>query len=282
MRQIAKSYLAELFCGTGPESPLAAALTEQLSESDVALFGAFEAAVVVTVSQQLFRQWWTNDPVSAKLWNNLRKVLKHDPRFHRFPVEEPEWITLVNAESLRDSATPWNDDELLQLACETPSEGAPLGDFVTALLSEVANQPDRCQAVRIDQLFSAIRQAVNQNLRAEIAFSADIREISPDLRITIELAQKQLQPEIAGIIAGYAKSGKLKQADAICLSDATSDLLHDYGEFGEAARSFIEYLQAHLPDLSEEEYRTRFKTRFEYLARLAKVRLAEILRENWK
>ena len=148
VRQIAKSYVAELFCGNGPESSLAAALAEHLAGSDIALFGAFEAAVVVTVSRQLFRHWRTNDPVSAKLWNNLHKVLKHDSRFHQFPIDDPEWVTIVDAEMLQEDATQWNDDELLRIACEIPSDGATLGDFIFGLLSEVASQPGKCQAVK--------------------------------------------------------------------------------------------------------------------------------------
>jgi hypothetical protein len=282
VKEIARSFLGELFSGDPPRSLLATAIADDLDCTDEQLFCVFESIVVNAVVYANFRHWRTNDPVGARLWNNLRKVLRSNPRFHLFPSDQPVWVTTARESELLEDMPPVDKDELQRLASSLPSHAATLGDYVYSILSEIAALSDRCRAVKIGSVFTAIRELFVQEVKRDQDTPGDASDIGPELKVTIDAARRSILTETVAITSQYQEAGKLTALETRALTSAAGDLLKDYCDFGEETKLFIDYLRTYVPGLTEAIYRERFKTRFEYLARYCRRRLCEILREKWR
>lgn len=278
---LALSSVAGLFRRNGSVPYLTAALGDDLDGDDVTLFRAFEAIVVVSVSQHLFHQWKTNDPNSAKLWEAMQRVLRNDRRVIRFPHESPEWVTVAADGDIREDAAPWAEDELLCLALQTPSVGMRMGEFVYELLTQVAQTDDKQRAVKIDVLFAAMREATNQHLSFDLASRLQPSHQDVEWKLIVDDTIQQVRTEVATKINRYVAEGKMTEASAKQFDQALRDFLDDFGVYGEPAKQFLEYLQVYAPDLGKKEYLSELRGRFEYLARFAQQRFFVILRENY-
>ncbi|MGH7496346.1 MAG: hypothetical protein ACREOO_28680 [bacterium] len=55
----------------------------------------------------------------------------------------------------------------------------------------------------------------------------------------------------------------------------------EYVTVEECQRSNYDYLQQHLPELTQAEYKHKHRCRFEYLAKLTRQELLHTLRKEW-
>ena len=79
-RDMATSAVAGLFSPGDGQAPIVTALVDYLDSDDTSLFLRFQAVVIGAASQELFHRWHENDSLSARLWRNLQRALRHDER----------------------------------------------------------------------------------------------------------------------------------------------------------------------------------------------------------
>ncbi|MBI3872884.1 MAG: hypothetical protein HY304_07400, partial [candidate division Zixibacteria bacterium] len=182
---VARSCVGSLFLRKGPDSDLGVALADVLNASDAELFIQFCRVVTRRVSQELYHRWPETDPDGAKISRNMWRALGHDPRIVIFPADDPIWVTTVKEGDLKTGAEPVDADGVVRLLLELWNEELPMADLLAAVLERIADLPGRSRAVRIDILFTALRQAA-QEMRAIEWTSGERVSVDPELRRAIE------------------------------------------------------------------------------------------------
>ena len=277
---LSTSIVAGLFTENGSHSPLAKALENVLSSNDAVLFMRFRNVIVRAASQELFHRWRENDPLSARLWRNLHRVIRRDERIVAFPVDNPEWLSLTDVTDLQAEFLPVHHDEIIRIISSQKPDYGSLTDLIVAVLSAVVAAPSYQNTIKIDLLFSALRETSREIKARQLADEIPHNCSNPVLSIAIDQATEQVVKNANAKLGRYQATGKLSPAVVEVFRRALSDLIADCADGG-PAQCYYEYLHKHKPDLTLEVYRRTLRTRFEYLAELVRNDFIEEMRRRY-
>lgn len=280
VEQMATSVLSGLFRKDAPDSPLAKALANVLQFDDVTLFLRFKSVVLRAASQELFHRWGENDPLSARLWRNLHRVVRQDERLVVFPVDKPEWVSPMNVAELQAGLPPVSHDEVVRIISSQGERHRSLADSITAILSNVVSIPGCQNAVRIEILFSVLRETTSEVMVQLLAKEVPSKRDDPLLSVAVDRATEQVFQNVETKLGRYQGTGKLHPDIVEVFRLALSDLVADCADGG-PAQSYYEYLGAHQPSLVLEDYRQTMRTRFEYLAESVRKDFIEAMRKQY-
>ncbi len=278
--QIATSVVAGLFTKRGSDSPLAKALESVLESDEVTLFLRFRNIVVKSISQELFHRWRENDPLSARLWRNLHRVILKDEHLVVFPVNKPEWVSLKNVSLLQTDLPLINHDEMVRIISSQGEHNHSLVSLITAILSDVVNISRYQNAVPIEMLFSALRETISEVLTQRLVNKIPGNHNDPLLLVAVDRATKQVLQKMENRLIRYQSTGKLHPTIVKVFKLALSELVNDYADGGQT-QSYYEYLHVHKPELTAEEYRQNLRAKFEYLAESVRKDFIEAMREQY-
>jgi hypothetical protein len=263
--EITQSLLAELFIDTGPQSRLAIALQDHLDGDDAALFFRFQRVVWNAVRQELFHRWPENDPLSARLWRRLQRVIRDDDRIMAFPSDRAEWIAAAMLEPAAQLDL-LDEIELRRIAAEVFHPTLRTADLVARV---VTHPTCRNKAISIEALFGVLRECIPQGLALALEEEMSSPSPNPDYTLAVEKAVAAIRPGLPPVLDHYIRKGKLTEELAQGFSRALIDLATDWGE-GEPAMDYHEYLHAHCPHITRDSYRAEYRAVFEYLAEKVK------------
>jgi len=280
IEHIAISVVAGLFTERGSVSPLAKTLEDALKFDDVTLFLRFLNVAVKTASQELFHRWGESDPLSARLWRNLHRVIRQDERLVVFPVDKPEWVSPKKVVDLQAGLPPVSYDEIVRIISGQGQHQHSLADLITAILANVVSTPGCQNAVRIEILFSALRETTSEVTALQLANEVSCDRDDPLLSVAIDRATKQVFQNVETKLGRYQGTGKLHPDTVEVFRLALSDLVADCADGG-PAQSYYEYLHVHKPGLALEDYRQTLRTRFEYLAETVRKDFIEAMRKQY-
>ncbi len=280
VEHLAISVVASMFTGKGSDSPLAEALENVLDSDDVTLFLRFRNIVVRTASQELFHRWGENDALSARLWRSLHRVIRRDVRMVVFPIDNPEWISLTDVTDLKANLPPVNHDEIVRIISSQEQDHRGFADLIVAILSAVVKASGCQNAVRVDLLFSALRETTHEIKVQQLVDEVPCNRSDPFLSVAIDRATQQVLHNVEAKLGRYQAAEKLHPDVVKLFRLALSDLVADCANGG-PAQSYYEYLRVHRPDLSLEGYRRTLRTRFEYLAESVRKDFIEEMRKRY-
>lgn len=260
--------VAGLFGGDGPELLLEVILAEQPEPDDITIFLRFQAIVARTAGQELFHRWDESDPLSARLWRTVHRVLRHDPRFVLFPGDRPEWAALAGVDKLCAENPLIDFDGLAHIVADAYSPRKSIASLLADILTILADSGRYRLCLSVDMLYAALRQAVAAAAGAD-AFGEEYQSVpDPVLAIALDKALHQAASEVDKILNRYDRTGKLPAELIEPFRKALADIVGDLAA-GFPAMSYLRYLRLYLPQLTPKEYRNRYRTRFEYLAEIA-------------
>ena len=264
VEQLTLSMMGGLFSG-GPDTPLGKALKPSLETDDVSLFLRFKVVVVRTVAQELFHRWHESDPAGAKLWRNLHRAVRHDKRLVVFPWDKPEWVTLAGkTESKSDlRCLEYKDVANAVAKCGYPLSG--LADYIVNILTLWEQAGGAGGAVRVETIFAVLREGVSSEMIADVNARGDTFCLDPDVQLAVDRARRVALHDLHVRLEKYAADGKLPPAMPNAFRKALTDLMDDCVDGG-PAQSYFDYLHLHAHEVSEDEYRKNYRSRFEYLA----------------
>jgi hypothetical protein len=149
----------------------------------------------------------------------------------------------------------------------------------TVLKDSEANSGDRC-VLSIDELFAALRLQRQDAVLTELVRRCETEPVNPQLRIAVERATQFAYEHFDKKLKRYGDTGKLQPEELSRIRNALMDLISDCGDGGPAQPDF-QYLKAHWPDLEWEDYRKKYRARFEYLREEAQKRFAQAFAEEY-
>lgn len=281
VEQQTTSVIAGLFCVEGADTALKTALTGYLEEDDISLFTRFQSVVVNHAWQELFHRWKEHDRADFLLWRNFNRVLSKDARISLFPSDNPQYVSLAGSKELYGDRPPIDHDRLVQIIGSIERVFSSTSDLVYEILLRISEVPDCQNAVKKHILFSALSYAKKVIASAELEKSAVNGRTNPDLKIAVERALETTVKKLKAKLDKYRIDGKL-ESDVVEKSDrALRDILEDCAESGEPAQSYYDYLTAHWSDLVYEDYRKRYRSRFEYLAEFVRKSFLKDMRDQF-
>jgi len=279
-RDMATSAVAGLFSAReGEQAPIVTALADHLDSDDTSLFLRFQAVVIGAASQELFHRWHENDSLSARLWRNLQRALRHDDRLAVVPAGRPEWVCLADSEGYRPDkpSIGYGDLEAIVRGLQTPAGFT--GDMIVKVLQEVGEMEHTSKIVSIELLFSVLRDQTRELAAAEMRAGGSAAITHPLLAMAVTEATAAAQSEAQSRLERYQTKGSVAPDHAVLMGKALADIIADCADGG-PAQSYYEYLKAHSPELELAHYRSQWRTRFEYLAESVRERFFQAMRDR--
>jgi hypothetical protein len=233
------------------------------------IFVAFRGLVVKIADAHLARLYGQSDPEGARIYRNLREAVKqHDclslqktpsglvlrsgpphGAFHLYPVEPFERECRAATSEVR--STP----EFIQV--------------VHKILTEGSSTPAGIPLFEVVRIFKAIQADGRPDLATESTIGTD-GLFKEDL--------ERMNREVLGhvkekIVLTYLVKQKISRAEAEDLYAAVEDIVSDWSGGTGDARSYHDYFVRHRA-VEPGEYDTRFRTKLEYLVKLAREEFA--------
>jgi hypothetical protein len=195
----------------------------------------------------------------------VHRILRHNSRFILFPADRPEWAALSAVKDLRPDKPLIDFDALAEIASGAYSPGKSTTSLIADILTALADNRNYRPCASVEMLFAVLRRTMLAVSQTEAA-AADV-PAAPDLLLSmaIKQASDKASSEVHKILTRYHQTEKLP-ADCIGpFQKALADIIADCADGG-PAQGYFQYLRSHLPELSPEDYRNIYRTRFEYLA----------------
>jgi hypothetical protein len=223
------------------------------------------------VQQALSRVFRERDPESAKLRRGLKMAAANHDRWTLDTAFGRQWIRLDHGIVRPETGVRrlLEDSRLTALARGRfrPQDTIPV--ILDKLSDFLLDHPEVSARIELNDAVKLVREFRRGTGRRPEGCPPET-PLSPDLILAVESVREGLFRKIE---KDYRTRGKLD--DRCCggfrlaLSDMVDDLLG-----GDPPEPYFNYLRVHLPELDEARYRMELRTKFEYMAKLMKQRMA--------
>jgi hypothetical protein len=195
-------------------------------------------------------------------------------------MDNPEWVSLRAVANLQADLPPVNHDEIVKIISSQELDHCSLADIIVAVLSAVVSAPGCQNAVKVELLFSALRETTREIKARQLADETPCNWSDPLLSIAIDQAIEQVLHNVGVKLSRYQVTKKLHPDVVEVFRLALSDLVADCADGG-PAQSYYEYLHVHRAGLTLEGYRRTLRTKFEYLAEWVRKSFFEEMRKRY-
>lgn len=272
LQQLSISLVAGLFTGLDPL--LRDAIRDKLASDGFPLFNQFRTIVTRFAFQEIFHRWREYDPVSPKIWRAMICTLRHSPQITVFPAGSPKYASLASVGELKIDHQKVEYCDIVGIITREGLAHIEIREMIIAILAAVAESTSTQRAVAIATLFAAIRDTCTNLAGAELSLDFLSCEIDPDMRIDIDRAIGQSLAHIELQINKYQRTGKLDIAICESFRKAIASILADCAA-ADPHPDYFAHLEIQFSGLTEEQYRDHYRSKFEYLAGLARDYFAE-------
>ncbi len=267
--------------------------TPDLSDAEVLVLT--RRLIVRKTKQELARIFRERDPEGAKIVRNIKVAVRNSDNLRLFKDMGKEYVFYTDNFSI-----PTNDIEITpQLESYIRRQNPPIPeDLLSSRFLESYN-PNDSVSMSIRKLFKHVHDFSEfQNFIAldtivklvrSMKFQAFKERILSDDNVptpqdTIEL--KEIENYIHVVMkkvdqkidSQYLRTGKLNRSKAGIYSNALRDVLFDLIQKKDST-SYFRNLRYYMPHLSQQDYRCRERSIFEYLAKVAKREFRNHLRD---
>ncbi|NUN09567.1 MAG: hypothetical protein HUU54_10365 [Ignavibacteriaceae bacterium] len=246
---------------------------ESLDETDVLIL--LRKLVFSSVNHRIFRLYQSNDPALGKLIRNIKLSIKDHPGIELTRLMNKEYIKPKFLPSGINTVQDIGGDELA--VSFTPKNNITLREIINQVADTLLNSGKDVRKISLTEAALSIRTLFYQEL-----FPECYSTVSPLLRDEILMFIKDAIGFLENtIIKKYRISAKLHESVAEIFIKAIRELLIDeFVELNGHEKSYYEYLSFYIPGLSEEEYGVKYRTKFEYCAKITKENLRTLLKNE--
>ncbi len=251
--------------------------------SDDELFVGLRRLVFSATNVRFFKIYGELDTALSKIIRNLKITLKNHSSVKAIVHNEENFLAPRNTENLLLSL-PFIPEEILSPEFyDRVSSKSSLRDMLTAIgdvLKEQNNYKKIAPLIEVAVLIKeayasdAIRKMGNEEVTAEqTIFNEQIKSIAQEVVSNLKTQYS----------SRYVEKEKLLKTEITALFDATEEILinHFCSGNGDPA-SYYATLQKQLKDLNKEIYAGKYRVILEYLAKIARNQMSDILKDELK
>ena len=282
MKDMAMDCLAEVFSrdGQGNFYKIENFINSLRDEIDripeAELFAAYKGFLIRLADANLAVLYGENDPAGKKIYRNVREFLRDGKLFSIGRDFRGLVLYPAGAEAL-DHLPAFPQEELQQRFYEQRDGQFTICALLRILYDVLTSQKQFRRSVTLYQtmmLFRGIYQYVETVTLSDDAVACYRDELSPFE--VYDLCRNVLEVMKEKIAVAYYLKGKVTREEAGAMLHAFRDLLADYGKGEQDNGNLFDYLSRYL-DIDKESYDNGYRTRMEYLFKIAREELGKRL-----
>jgi len=235
------------------------------AEDDIDVESAFKAVVCRNVQINLARLFMEIHPVRARLLRSLRRYEKNHPSITRHDGLAGYWYSYASqAPRLELPSVP--ADIIRSMTISIGPHHHPTHAVLHQLLAGIARYPEYRQAAAEDDILELTLRLIQTDQTAATPDQHD-DELDPEINASI-MAESVLQtiPEIRiWVMESYVLRSKLLEDEAEAMLEAIQYYVTDLAQGRDQGHLY--YLRRTIPALTQEVYRKRYRSTYEYIIR---------------
>lgn len=262
-----------------------------LSDADVLILT--RRLVVRKTKQELSRIFRERDPEGAKIVRNIKVAVRNSEKLHLFRemgrdnifysngldvnavTSEEQWCSY-----LRRDMPPIPEEVLTSNFVDIYDPSQSVSTTIKRLFEHVHHQESYQNFLALDAIVKLVRnvkfEAFRERLISEESIPTPQDELeSKEIESYISRVMESVSEKIR---AQYLETGKLDSEKAVIYEKALRDVLFDLIQRKDNS-SYFRNLKYYLPDLTQQDYRLKERSVFEYLAKVAKREFRRHLKE---
>jgi len=232
------------------------------------------------VNDELFNHYKDTDPALTKLIRGIKAAVKNDPDVSIITRGNKKFVCFCAA----DKHAPFDEvsPELFQIRLNSraASQSNATILFLMQLSKDILNWDQQSHViVSLYTLATCFKEYYALRSFNEVEHhEADTLLLTEELTYFIEIAINELQQDVG---KRYLDSGKITHLDWTCFIQVIREILIDqYGSAGSLKKSYFEYMSAVIPDLNRDNYHLLYRSQLEYLLRLCRERLINLIKKE--
>lgn len=264
--------------------------------------------IVKKTKQELSRIFRERDPEGAKIIRNIKVAIRSSKELKSFKEMGREFIYIdinshhsnndcANDASKQDDAEDYQAEKIQNNNSERFKHAIPEkilyqnflekydpSDSVSAMMKKMLeildSYPDYQNYLGIDIIATIIRDVTFQHVRERLSNNVDVNSPLSDFQAK-EI--EQVNQNIINLIhqkidQQYLRKKKISQEKAEIYCRAIVDFVNELTQ-GKETDSNFRYLKRYIPDLTQQQYREKERSIFEYLVKITKKSLRKKLKE---
>jgi hypothetical protein len=242
--------------------------------------------VIKKTKQELSRIFRERDPEGAKILRNIRVAIRSSMHFEVFKEMGREFVHLVRVPDtgaqtiLRRDVAEIPFKQLYQQFVEMYSSNDSVAVMMKKMLSIVEENSDFQNYLAVDVIAANIREITFQQFNEQLQNTIDAKSPFDDLQLkeVIKVNENILQYIHNKINNQYLSKNKIDDFKADIYKRAIYDFIQDFTNAKECDSNF-RYLKKYIPNLTQQDYREKERSIFEYLVKVTKKSLRKKLKE---
>ncbi|MBD3385941.1 hypothetical protein GF407_13575 [candidate division KSB1 bacterium] len=251
--------------------------------------------IVRKTKQELARIFRERDPEGAKIVRNIKVAVRNSDTLRLFKDMGKEYVFYTNGHNIpidniqitpqieryiRRQNPPIPEDLLSSRFLESYNPNDSVSTSIRKLFRHVHELREFQNFIALDTIVKLVRSMKFQTFKERILSDDHV----PTPQDTIELKEIENYVHVVMIKVNqkidsqYLRTGKLKHDKAQIYSNALCDVLYDLIQKKDSS-SYFRNLRYYMPHLSQQDYRTKERSIFEYLAKVAKREFRKHLKE---
>jgi hypothetical protein len=245
---------------------------------DDALFH-FRVFVFRKLSDGIFRMYRENDPILSKILRNLKLAVGKSRDLRLIDRFGELFVVFEFSDDKSEPQAEYALDELERDFARVAGKASTAGEYLRIFARLFKQQKECRRFYALTDLAVIIKRTIVRGRAKSGQQSTGADSTSIDLTALIEESYHIL---IKDLWLRYVRSGKLDEKTFAVYGSALKELLEDtFVQSDGSEFDYYEYLRRRSADLTHDEYLRFHRTKFEYMAKLAKKavrdRLVELL-----
>ncbi len=231
---------------------------------DHEVFLAFKAFIIRIAEAQLARLYAQADPGGAKIYRNIRESVNAGDCFVLIKDFRGQVLQIKRSDA-RNELLPFPQDELERRFLDCASLRHPIPELLNIIATILAEQSSYRKSVTLFHVVALVKMVYKQEEAAEqpLRFDGLSEEEIEQIRTEVERAVNEK------ILVTYYVKGKVNRVEAEAMAAALREMTSDWCRYDGDSPSLYQYLGRHI-DLDEEKYNDAFRTKMEYLMKIAR------------
>lgn len=232
------------------------------------------------VNDELFNHYRDTDPALTKLIRGIKAAAKNDPDVSIITRGNKKFVCFCAA----DKHAPYEEvsPELFQIRLNSraASQSNATILFLIQLSKEILNwDRDTNIVISLYTLATCYKEfyAIRSFKEDENQESENLL-LSEELSYFIDMALNELQSDVG---QRYSDTGKINSTEWKYFIHVIKEVLNDqYGSEGSPKKSYFDYMSAVVPDLDRDTYSLMYRSQLEYLLRLCREKLVNLIKKE--
>ena len=246
-----------------------------LGENQILHF--FRALLFRVMQDGIFRLYQENDPILAKILRNTKLVLKQLPEIKQFDQFGIPLLSTCMKDQIDQNLPEMPIEAMVELGSRVP-QSVTMKEFIRTFFNLLGGEDEYRKSVSLFDLAVAVKRI---GALRKIPLDELILQDPVEMHLDVEkIIEESLGAAKIRLHDRYVGKEKVAEDEFCCYFDAIREIVYDTFVLNDGqAKSLDEHLGKYFPGMTYDLYRSKYRTRFEYMVRISKNLVKQNLKE---